>query len=86
MNIDLLVSAFWVRVIEDLQRGHEETRLWLDTGTEVGGFLWWCCLGEKDPQWWRTRLLRAWTPGSGKEGPSPRHPGQNPPGGAGNSS
>jgi hypothetical protein len=43
-------SAFWLTVMEDLQRGDSETYLWLGTGHEVGGFRWWCEVSKKD---WR---------------------------------
>jgi hypothetical protein len=55
-----LFGAFWERVVEDLQKGKEDARLWLDTGDEIGGFLRWCEMTDKDPQWWRARLLRVW--------------------------
>jgi hypothetical protein len=60
-----LFNAFWDHIAECLVAGDMETRAWLDTGTELGGFLWWCVTSDVDPQAWRTLLLRVWT-----EGPS----------------
>lgn len=60
MDAEALFGAFWCSVIIDLQRGDQETRLWLDTGEEVGGFLWWCLTTDKDAQWWRGRMLAVW--------------------------
>ena len=59
-GVQALVSGFWMHIIECLQQGDEETRLWLDTGEETAGFLWWCQLTDKDPAHWRDRLLRVW--------------------------
>lgn len=52
-----LSEAFWIQVLLDLREKDEETRLWLDTGAEVGGFLWWCELTKKDTYVWRRRLI-----------------------------
>lgn len=60
--IEALAAAFWVKVRQDLVRGDEETRLWLDTGYEVGGFLWWCDFSNLDSKMLRRRMLSCWTP------------------------
>lgn len=52
-----LSEAFWLLVIQDLAAKDEETRLWLDTGQETGGYLWWCELTKKDTYVWRRRLI-----------------------------
>lgn len=53
-------SAFWLHIINRLKAGDVETRLWLDTRGEVGGFEFWCDMSGKDIAWWRQRLMRAW--------------------------
>lgn len=53
-----LSEAFWLQVIADLQSKDEETRLWLDTGDERGGFLWWCETTRKDTYVWRRALIK----------------------------
>jgi hypothetical protein len=58
-----LAEAFWEHIIRVLIAGDVETRLWLDTGEEVGGFLWWCDVGDKDAGHWRARCLRVWEEG-----------------------
>lgn len=61
MEVEALCSAFWIHIIICLQKGDEETRLWLDTGEEPLGFLWWCDVSNKEPQSWRKRLLPVYT-------------------------
>lgn len=60
VDVAALCSAFWVHIIIALQQGDEETRLWLDTGEEPTGFLWWCDVSNKEASFWRTRLLQAY--------------------------
>lgn len=55
-----LFAAFWAHIVACLVDGDLETRAWLDTGTELGGFLWWCEASDHDPGHWRPRLLRVW--------------------------
>lgn len=55
-----LSLAFWLAVMEDLLGGDLMARLWLDTGEEPTGFLWWCVVTEKDSKAWRAALLRLW--------------------------
>lgn len=55
-----LSLAFWNKLMEDLVEGNEEARLWLDTGADVGGFLYWCDMTAKDAPRWRAMLLRLW--------------------------
>lgn len=52
-----LSEAFWLQVLVDLQAKDEEARVWLDTGHEVGGYLWWAELSKKDTYVWRRRLV-----------------------------
>lgn len=61
MGEEALASAFWVHIINALRGGDEETRLWLDTGEEVSGFLWWCDVSDKDSGYWRAQMLRVWS-------------------------
>lgn len=55
-----LSKAFWLAVIADLAAGKLDCRLWLDTGEDTGGFLWWCSLTSKDERGWRAILMRVW--------------------------
>jgi hypothetical protein len=55
-----LASGFWVHVIRQLQAGDHETRLWLDTGDEPTGFVWWCDVSGKGAAGWRERLCQVW--------------------------
>jgi hypothetical protein len=59
-RLKALSFAFWVREMEDLVKGDQEARLWLDTGHEPAGFLWWCDATSKEPQSWRAMLLQLW--------------------------
>ena len=56
-----LSKAFWLAVIADLAEGQLDCRLWLDTGADVGGFLWWCQLSEKSVASWSALLMRVWS-------------------------
>lgn len=62
-ELKALSFEFWKLVIEDLQAGDEETRLWLDTGREPTGFLWWAEVTEKDAAKWRLMLVRLYEQG-----------------------
>lgn len=59
-RLEALSLAFWLEVMADLAEGDEEVRLWLDTGMEQTGFLWWCEVTNKQAQEWRTSLLGLW--------------------------
>lgn len=55
-----LFAAFWAHIFERLRAGDMETRVWLDTGTETGGFLKWCEMTGHEPTRWRAEMLRLW--------------------------
>lgn len=55
-----LSFAFWLAVMDDLVNDDEDTRLWLDTGREPMGFLWWCEVTGKQEGDWRKTLLLLW--------------------------
>lgn len=61
MYTEALCAAFWTTVRRELEEGDAETRLWLDTGEEVGGFLWWAELSNLDATYLRTRFLALYT-------------------------
>lgn len=60
MYLDGLSKAFWLAVMEDLAKGELSCRLWLDTGEDLGGFLWWCETTDKQPIEWTGLLMRLW--------------------------
>ena len=55
-----LSQAFWVSLMEDLVGGELEAYLWLYTGEEPMGFLWWCEVTGKDKETWHAALLALW--------------------------
>lgn len=63
--MEALAAAYWDHIAECLLAGDMETRVWLDTGGEPTGFLWWCDVSGDNPSRLRTLLLRVW-----HEGPS----------------
>lgn len=62
-----LAYAFWTEVMEDLLRGDLVTYLWLYTET-TPGFVWWSETTGKDPEVWRTLLVRLWSLRGTQEG------------------
>lgn len=58
--MEAFFAAFWEHIFARLIAGEMETRLWLDTGTETGGFLNWCAMTDHDASLWRAKLLRLW--------------------------
>lgn len=62
-HLRALSFAFWEAIINDLKAKDEETRLWLDTGKEPTGFLWWCEVTDKNPPRWRNDLVRLYQRG-----------------------
>lgn len=58
--MEALALAFWGAVMEDLlEEDATDVLLWLHTGRELAGFLWWCDVtGKERPEEWREYLLR----------------------------
>jgi hypothetical protein len=58
-----LFDAFWAHIVDCLHKGDAETLLWLRTGEDTGGFLWWCTVTGKEPGYWRPLYERVWRAG-----------------------
>jgi hypothetical protein len=58
-----LFDAFWAHIVDCLRKGDAETLLWLRTGEHTGGFLWWCNVSDKEPDYWRPLYERVWQAG-----------------------
>lgn len=57
-GVQALSFAFWREVQLDLLAGDWNTKLWLTSRRELGGFLWWCDATNKRPAEWRADLLK----------------------------